>query len=107
MTNNIGALIRTVLVTASLATGVGSVQAQNLTFFREYDTVRPVRGSSGFAVDGKGGLYSLIGDTIRKYDSGGAELWIKQIGIAPLLGVVTGLTANSGGVFVAGGTLIR
>ena len=62
-------------------------------------------GSAGFASDGRGALYALIGDTLRRYDSGGSELWAKQIGIGTSLGAVIGLAANAGGVFVAGRTL--
>ena len=80
-------------------------QAQNLTFFREYgyDIQPPLNNRDGFVSDGRGGLYSFIDDTLRKYDSAGAELWTKEIGIFPSRGGVQALAANAGGVFLAGG----
>jgi uncharacterized protein (TIGR03437 family) len=106
MTNSVAGWIRTSALAAIFVAGLHPALAQNLTFFREYNnTPQPEWHSSGFASDGKGTLYVFIGDTLRKYDSTGAELWNKQIGIFPTLGALHGLAVNAGGVFVAGGTL--
>jgi uncharacterized protein (TIGR03437 family) len=106
MKNSVAGWIRAGALAATFIEGLHPALAQNLTFFREYNnTPQPEWTRSAFASDGRGGLYAWIGDTLRKYDSTGAELWNKQIGVFPSLGAVHGLALNTSGVFVAGGTL--
>jgi hypothetical protein len=105
MTKSAAGWIRAGFVVGILAGVAYSAQAQNLTYFREYDIQPPANNQPGFTSDGRGGLYASTGDTLRKYDSGGFELWSKQIGIFPALGAVIVFAANASGVFVAGGTL--
>ncbi len=86
-----------------LACAASPAYGQNITFFRQYNIPGSYNGRDAFASDRNGGLYTSIGNDLRKYDSGGVELWTRQIGIGAREGGVTSLAVNASGVFVAGG----
>jgi uncharacterized protein (TIGR03437 family) len=105
MTNTMAKYTGAGVLGVLLACAASPAFGQNITSFRQYNVSPSFNGRDAVAADRNGGLYTSIGNDLRKYDSGGDELWTRQIEIGAREGGVTGLAVNAGGVFVAGGTL--